>query len=135
MKLRKQRALVLLCCLVVGSSGCAPLIAAGVGAGAGFGTYSYIEGNLKRDYVGPLSTAWEATLAALDELNIAPNVQEKDYFGGLIEGIMHDGTKVTIKLKRLSDNLTEVGVRVGSFGDRAKSETIHDKIAEKFKKK
>jgi hypothetical protein len=133
MKLRKQRATLLLCCLVMGLSGCAAVIAAAVGAGAGFGTYKYVEGNLKRDYIGPPEKIWEATLTAMDDLRVASEVKEKDYFGGLIKGIMHDGTKITIKMKRLTDNSTEVGVRVGIFGDMKKSEIIHDKIAEKFK--
>jgi hypothetical protein len=134
MKHRKQRAVILLCCLVMGTSGCVALIAAGAGAGAGVGTYSYIEGNLKRDYIGPPQKVWDSTLAALEELGVASNVKERDYFGGLIKAIMHDGTEVNIKLTRLTDNSTEVAVRVGVFGDREKSELIHDKIAEKFKK-
>jgi hypothetical protein len=28
----------------------------------------------------------------------------------------------------LGENLTEVGVRIGTFGDRVRSEAIHDKI-------
>ena len=60
--------------------------------------------------------------------------KERDFFGGLIKGIMHDGTKITINMKSLTDNSTEVGVRVGVFGDRKRSEIIHNKIAENFKK-
>jgi hypothetical protein len=37
-------------------------------------------------------------------------------------------------MKRLTDNSTEVGVRVGVFGDRKRSEVFHNKIAENFKK-
>ena len=134
MKFRKQRTMLLLCYLLMGLSGCAAVIAAGVGVGVGFGTYKYIEGNLQRDYIGPPDTLWEATLAALDDLQVAAEVKERDFFGGLIKGIMHDGTKITINMKRLTDNSTEVGVRVGVFGDRKRSEIIHNKIAENFKK-
>ena len=109
-------------------------IAAGVGAGVGFGTYKYLEGNLQRDYIGPPDKLWQATLTAMDDLQVASEVQERDYFGGLVKGIMHDGTKITIKMKRLTDNSTEVGVRVGVFGDMKRSEVIHNKIAENFKK-
>ncbi|MGD8995602.1 MAG: DUF3568 family protein [Syntrophobacterales bacterium] len=134
MKFRKQRTMLLLCYLLMGLSGCAAVIAAGVGVGVGFGTYKYLEGNLQRDYIGPPDTLWEATLTALDDLQVAAEVKERDFFGGLIKGIMHDGTKITINMKRLTDNSTEVGVRVGVFGDRKRSETIHNKIAENFKK-
>lgn len=134
MKVYKQIVLHLLCCLAIGLSGCTYVVVGAVGAGIGFGTYRYVDGNLKRDYLGSLPKVWEATVAALDDLKVTPEVQEKDYFGGLVKGIMHDGTKVIIKLKRESDTSTEVGVRVGVFGDREKSETIHDKIAQKFKR-
>ena len=134
MKLRKQRTMLLLCYLLIGLSGCAAVIAAGVGVGVGFGTYKYLEGNLQRDYIGPPDTLWEATLAAMDDLQVASQVKERDFFGGLIKGIMHDGTKITINMKRLTDNSTEVGVRVGVFGDRKRSEVIHNKIADNFKK-
>ena len=133
MKGKRQRALILLCCLAMGLSGCAYVVAGAVGAGIGFGTYKYVDGNLERDYLGPMPKVWEATVAALDELKVTPDVQEKDYFGGLVKGIMHDGTQVTIKLMRESDSSTEVGVRVGVFGDREKSETIHARIAQQFK--
>lgn len=134
MKLRKQSTMLLLCYVVIGLSGCAAVIAAGVGVGVGFGTYKYVEGNLQRDYIGPPDTLWEATLTAIDDLRVASEVKERDYFGGLIKGIMHDGTKITIKMKRLTDNSTEVGVRVGLFGNVKQSELIHNKIAENFKK-
>lgn len=133
MKGRKQTASILLCCLAIGLNGCAALVAAGVGAGVGVGTYKYVDGNLKRDYLGPMPKVWEATVAAMDDLKVASKVREKDYFGGLVKGIMHDGTQVTIKLKRQSENSTEVAVRIGVFGDRGKSEIIHDKIAVNFR--
>jgi len=134
MECQKKRALILLCCLAVGLSGCAPLIAAGVGAGVGVGSYKYVDGNLKRDYLGPMPAVWQATLVAMDELNVAANVEEKDHFGGLVKGVMHDGTEIRVKLTRQSENSTEVAVRVGIFGDRDKSEIIHNKIAGNFKK-
>ena len=134
MKFRKQRTALLLCYLLMGLSGCAAVIVAGVGVGVGFGTYKYLEGNLQRDYIGPPDKLWEATLTAMDDLQVATEVKERDFFGGLIKGIMHDGTKITINMKRLTDNSTEVGVRVGVFGDRKRSEVIHNKIAENFKK-
>ena len=92
MKFRKQRTMLLLCYLLMGLSGCAVVIATVVGAGVGFGTYKYVDGNLQRDYIGPPDTLWEATLTAMDDLKVASVVKERDYFGGLIKGIMHDGT-------------------------------------------
>jgi len=121
--------------LLITTSGCAVLLAGAAGAGAGFGSYRYVEGNLKRDYMGPLPKVLNASLAALDDLKIAPNVEREDDSGGLIKGIMNDGIEVTVNLKKISDNQIEVGVRVGFFGDREQSELVHEEITLRFKDK
>lgn len=54
------------------------MAAGGAGAGLGFGTYSFIEGNLKRDYTAALPDVWKATVEALDSLEITSKVQAKD---------------------------------------------------------
>jgi hypothetical protein len=123
-----------LCALLIITSGCAVLIAGAAGAGAGVGIYRYIEGDLKRDYMGSLPTVWNATLEALEDLNIPTNIEQEDESGGLIKGIMHDGTKVSVRLKMISDNQIEVGVRVGLFGDREYSELVQKKITSRFEK-
>jgi hypothetical protein len=46
----------------------------------------------------------------------------------VIKGKMADGKSFTINLKRLSENSTEVGIRIGTFGDRERSEAIQHKI-------
>ena len=121
------------CALLITTSGCAVLVAGAVGAGAGVGTSRYVEGNLKRDYMGTLPKVMRASLAALDDLKIAPNLEREDDSGALIRGIMNDGTKVTVNLKEISDNQIEVGVRVGFFGDKERSELVHEKIELRFK--
>lgn len=134
MRLGEILTLLLLFCFLIGGSGCAVFVAGAAGAGAGVGTYSYVEGNLKRDYMGPLPQVWKAALEALEQLEVSSDVESKDAFGGLVKGIMHDGTKFDVELKRISDTQTEVGVRVGIFGDRRKSELIQETISAKFKK-
>ncbi|MBW1981526.1 MAG: DUF3568 family protein [Deltaproteobacteria bacterium] len=134
MRLNEMRLVACLCCLLIAGSGCAVLLAGAAGAGLGVGAYSYIEGNLKRDYAGPFPRVWNATEQALEQLEIPATVENKDAFGGLVKGIMHDGTKVTIKLKKKSESLTEVAVRVGLFGDREKSYRIQETITELFRR-
>ena len=133
MKVRSLGLNLMLCVLLITTGGCAVLVAGAVGAGAGVGTYRYVEGNLKRDYMGPLPKVMRASLAALDDLKIAPNLEREDDSGALIRGIMNDGTKVTVNLKEISDNQIEVGVRVGFFGDREQSELVHEKITSRFR--
>jgi hypothetical protein len=45
---------------------------------------------------------------------------------------MADGTGFEINLKQQGENSTEIGIRIGTFGDRQKSEAIHDKILSKL---
>ncbi len=84
--------------------------------------------------MGSLPRVWNATLEALEDLNIPTNIERKDESGGLIKGVMHDGTKVSVRLKMISDNQIEVGVRVGLFGDREYSELVQKKITSRFEK-
>jgi len=54
--------------------------------------------------------------------------QNHDALTGVIKGKMADEKGFEINLKRIGENLTEVGVRIGTFGDRERSEAIHNKI-------
>ena len=54
--------------------------------------------------------------------------QKHDALTGVIKGKMADEKGFEINLKRVGENLTEVGVRIGTFGDRERSEAIHNKI-------
>lgn len=128
MKNKKSGIFALFCVFFLLASSCAGLLV-GAGAGAGVGTYSYIQGNLKRNYEAPLEKTWKAALAALEELQLKPEAKKYDSFSGLIKGKMADEKNFEITLKRITDKSTEVGIRIGVFGDRQKSEVIHDKIA------
>ena len=129
---KKLTRVALLCYLLIGLNACGYVILGVVTAGVGVGTYFYIQGNLKRDYEAPVEKMWEATLQAVEELRLATESKRHDAFGGEIKGTMADGASFQIELRRLSNTWTEVGVRIGKFGDRTKSEAIHDKIFSKL---
>ena len=130
---KKLRPVVLLCCLLIGLNACSRYVVAGaVAAGAAAGTYFYVKGNLKRSYEAPVERVWEATLQAVEELKLTTESKTHDAFGGEIKGKMADGDSFIIELKRLGEKSTEVGIRIGVFGDRTRSETIHDKILSKL---
>ena len=127
---RRLQTIALLCCLLIGLSGCSrkwALIGA-TAAAVGGGTYAYIKGNLSRTYNASMAKTWQAAVQAVEELKLTTESKEHDAFTGVIKGKMADGKSFTINLKRLGENSTEVGVRIGTFGDRARSEAIHDKI-------
>lgn len=127
---RRFQLVALLCCFLIGLSACSKKwVAIGAAAAAvGAGAYYYVKGDLKRNYEAPMDKTWQATVKAVEELKLTPESKKNDAFGGVIEGKMADGKSFSINVKRLGENMTEVGVRIGTFGDRTKSEAIHDKI-------
>ena len=131
---RHLKSVALLGCLLIGLSGCSRqmLILGGAAAAAGAGTYAYIKGDLKRTYESPMARAWNATVKAVEEMKLTIESKQHDAFSGIIKGKMADGKRLEINLKRLSESTTEIGIRIGTFGDRQKSETIHEKILSKL---
>jgi len=134
MRMRTGQVTLYLFCCLSGLSGCALLVAGTAGATLGVGTYHYVEGNLERDYMGPFPKVWQATVEGLDELKVPYTIESQDAFGGQIKGTLFDGTKATIDLKKKSDTLTTLSVRVGLLGDRDKSQEIQETITSRFKK-
>lgn len=120
-------------CLLLGvlvlSSGC---LAAFVGLGA-VGVYSYSQGELERTYPGDFPKTWEATMRTLEQLEFEIGDRQKDNINGHLNAKMADGTPIYAKVKMVSSDTTSVGIRVGTFGDRAISEHIHDKIRDKLR--
>jgi len=94
----------------------------------GSGTYSYVSGRLSWVYPVPLIEAWQATLQALQELNLRVLNKTLDGLGGEIDAQRVDQTAVDVDLKPTSDRTTEVSVRIGTFGDYEQSKNIHETI-------
>jgi len=128
------KSLALLCGLLITLSACSKrwVVAGAAVAAAGAGTYAYIKGDLQKSYQASMDKAWSATLKAVDELKMMTESKEQDAFNGTVKGKMADGKSFQIKLKRLDEQSTEIGVRIGTFGDRQISEAIHDKIMSKL---
>lgn len=114
--------------LVLFVLGCTTAVMLGVGAGAGAGSYNYIKGELKTDYPYPYDQTWDASLTAMERLEIEVATHERDSLGGKITGKREDGKVVVIKIKNKGLGVTTVGVRVGNFGDQEASRKIHQTI-------
>jgi len=127
---RRLQWVAVLCCLLIGLSACSrkwAVIGAAVAA-VGAGTYYYVKGDLERNYEAPMDKTWEATIKSIEELKLTVESQKHDARSGVIKGKMADEKGFEINLKRMGENLTEVGIRIGTFGDRVRSEAIHNKI-------
>ena len=127
---RRLQLVALLCCFLIGLSACSKKwVAIGAAAAAvGAGAYYYVKGDLKRNYEAPMDKTWDATIKALEALQINVESKQNDALTGVINGKLADGKSYTVNVKRLGENLTEVAIRIGTFGDRERAEAIHDKI-------
>jgi hypothetical protein len=127
---RRLQLVALLCCFLIGLSGCSRKWAVIGAAAAAVGTsaYFYIKGDLKRNYEAPMDKTWQAAVKSVEDLGLSTESKQNDAFNGVIKGKMADGKSFTVTVKRLGENLTEVGVRIGTFGNREISESIHNKI-------
>ena len=131
---RRLQLVALFCCFLIGLSACSRkwAVIGAAAAAVGAGTYYYIKGDLKRNYEAPMDKTWEAAVTAVKELKLSVESKQHDALTGVIKGKMADEKSFEINLKRIGENLTEVGVRIGTFGDRVRSEAIHDKIHSKL---
>lgn len=106
------------------SGGCAAVIA---GAGAGAGVYTWIKGELIRSYDNDLAHTENATIRSLNYLKIS--IDDKNQTGSetTIKARQSDGSPVTVKIRSIRPDMTEVGIRCGHVGywDRKSAELIH----------
>ncbi len=131
MKKQKLLILVLLAACPFILTGCLAAAAVGGAAAAGAGTVAYIKGELKATEEATLNKTWEATVAAIDELQFLVVNKIKDNVSAEIQAKTADNKTVKIQLKRVTDNLTDISIRIGTFGDESLSRYILSKIEAK----
>lgn len=113
--------------------GCVPLIVGGAAAGAGAGTYYYINGELKTDYNKSFDKVWaacEKTIASMHGTEVIP---DKEIAKGTINSTINN-EKVKFYITYKSKNVTAVAIRIGLIGDKLSSQLLHDKIADNLAK-
>lgn len=112
------------------NQGCAVVLIGGAAAGLG-GTVAFVRGELKSTHAIPFDLAWSATLATTEELGFLVIKEQKNSFSAGL--ILRDSKnrRILINLKKESESFTEIGIRVGTFGDQPTSQTILQKIKEK----
>ena len=113
------------------NSGCAAVLLGG-GAAAGAGTILYIKGELQSNEDVSLGTAWIATQAAIKDMEFVTGTTEKGDVSAKLIAYTADNKKIQINLKTKPETLTEIGIRVGTFGDESFSRLILEKIRERY---
>ena len=114
-------------------TGCVALI---VGAGVGAGTYSYIEGDLKRSYQVKFDKTLQICIEILNDLGQPILEKTTDGEKTTIKTKRKDDTDQTIEVSIISVDWTQVSVRTGVVGYWKKdiSQQFHEFIAERLKK-
>ena len=122
---------VLLAGLMMSSSGCVVLA---VGAGAA-GTVAYVEGDLESEVHHNIDQTYTATQKAAEELKLHVITSDggKDALSATIVARDAADKRITIKLKTVTQDITQVSIRVGTFGDKTKQHLIYDKIRDNLK--
>jgi hypothetical protein len=123
--LSRTLATLLLSAMLLCSAGCGALILGGMAAG---GTYVYFDGQAKGTYEATLQRSYDATLAACKALDIPVTSRSMDGASAKIVGKL-SGDTVYITMSLVGDNLTEISVRVGLFGNESASRRIHNNIS------
>ena len=126
--LKRLNQAVLLLVLAIQISGCAEAVLVGVGAAGGAGAVLWAKGKMAEELDVSFSRAHTATLAALKDLELPINKDEKKGLKATIESQFPEGKHVWIRVRAVTETSSKVTVRVGMFGDKTRSQKIFDAI-------
>jgi hypothetical protein len=110
---------------VLGSGGC---VAVAAGAVAGAGTVAYVRGQLNATVDKPFDDVARAASTALQQLQFIKSSEKKDALIAILTARTAEDRNVEIKVRRQSDKLTTIAIRVGLFGDETLSRIVLEKI-------
>lgn len=116
---------ILILCLQLTSISCVPLLIGGV---IGAGTMVYFKGNLKETLPYPVDEVHAATLEALKKQGIFTTSDELSLHTSKIRAQYEDSQKIFIDIKAITENAAEVQIRVGTIGNKVRSELILEGI-------
>jgi hypothetical protein len=129
MRLRLLCLSVLLTSLMVSSTGCL-VVAAGAGAA---GAVAYMQGDLETSEPYDIATVYAAAQKAAADLKLYVLESGQDALSATVVARDAADKRITIKLKSVTEKTTKVSVRVGTFGDDAKSQMVYNRIRENLR--
>jgi hypothetical protein len=112
-------------------SGCALFLVGGAAA-AGAGTVAYVNGELEETEDVAYETAYNAALAAMSDLQYTVVDKSRNLLTIKIVARTIGDKRIQVMLDKQSATVTEIRVRVGTFGDESLSRQILDKIKSHF---
>ncbi len=113
------------------AAGCAAVV---VGAGAGAGAYTFLQGELLRTYPAPYERVLAECTRLLEDLGMPIDARVSRGEQTTLETRRRDGIPVTIRLRIVGLEATEVSVRTGTVGywNRDLSEQFHEFLARRL---
>ena len=102
-------------------SGCFALV---LGAAAGAGAAAWINGDLEVNLEATVDKVHSATVQGLKRLKLAVTTDSKDIHNAKVRSKYSDGKDVTIDILAITERTSKIKIRVGVFGDQARSEAI-----------
>ena len=109
--------------------GCAAAI---VGGAAGAGAVLYSKGELKSTENAPLERVLNAAEETMQSMNLNVVSKDHDALKGKLLAKRENGDNIDIKLEQKPNNLTEMKIRVGAFGNEDQARLIQEKIRERL---
>lgn len=119
---------LLVCAMCFLTVGCGAYIAGGV---ASAGSYYYLDGQARATYNTSLDAAYNASVSACGEMGITVTDQVMKVASAKVIGKLSNDM-VTISLKLIGDNITEIIVRVGIWGNEESSRRIQKEISSRL---
>ena len=128
---KNSLSIMLLGILLFSSCGCAVLL---VGGGVGAGTVAYLKGELKSTEEASIDKTWQAAQEAIKDLEFIVTSKGKDAFSAKLIARDAGDQKIEIELKKVSEHLTRVTIRVGVFGDEPLSRLMLERLKKNLDK-
>jgi len=110
-------------------SGCAALV---VGAAAGAGGYAWVSGSLTKEFMVPAQDLQQATERALRDLMVSVKEERKDRLSALYKAEFAEGQDMSVVIQALTERTAKVKIRVGIFGNKARSEMVLSAIEKRL---
>ena len=110
--------------------GCAPMVRLEGGSGAGIAGYNYYMGEMTVIFEANFMDTWDATVTALNDMQIYMDRKEHGLTKGKILAKRADNKPIRITIEYKSSEETEVGIRIGRLGDKDTSVAITQKTRE-----
>ncbi len=90
------------------------------------GDVAYHSGSLVSEEAIGMDGAWDACLGAVKRLEFEEESSAKDALEATLVARSATDRRITFKLRRISDKVTEVRIRVGLFGDERFAREVHE---------